>query len=75
MGKKKPTAAETAAGLARYNPASVAPSWAEGVESGYYTPSANMFYSNPLKQEKAVGIIKNPSGLINALGTLSGLPL
>jgi hypothetical protein len=74
LNKKKPTPQEIAAGLARYNPDSVAPTWEEGLASGYYSSNVGLNY-NPLKQEKAVGIIKNPSGLINAIGTLSGLPL
>jgi len=73
LGKKKPTPEQIAAGLARYNPNSVAPSWAEGLESGQYSTNVGLNY-NPLKQEKAVGIIKNPSGLINAIGSLAGLP-
>ena len=64
-----------AAGLARYNPASVAPSFAEGVESGYYTPSSNMFYSNPLKQGKTFGLIKNPTAFLDLVSNYTGLSL
>jgi hypothetical protein len=66
LNKNKPTASNT------YDPSKVAPSWDEGLESGQYSTNVGLNY-NPLKQEKAVGIIKNPSGLINAIGTLSGL--
>jgi hypothetical protein len=55
-----------------YDPSVVAPSWEEGLESGQYSTNVGLNY-NPLKQEKAVGIIKNPSGLINAIGSLAGL--
>jgi hypothetical protein len=58
--------------MGEYDPSKVAPSWEEGLESGQYSTNVGLNY-NPLKQEKAIGIIKNPSGLLNALGTLSGL--
>jgi len=66
LNKNKPIVSNT------YDPSKVAPSWSEGLESGQYSSNVGLNY-NPLKQEKAVGIIKNPSGLINAIGTLSGL--
>jgi|688.fasta_scaffold719328_2 hypothetical protein len=68
LNKNKPTASN------EYDPSKVAPSWEEGLESGQYSTNVGLNY-NPLKQEKSIGIIKNPSGLINAIGTLAGLPV
>jgi hypothetical protein len=58
-----------------YDPSKVAPSWEEGLKSGYYKPSANMFYGSPLKQGKTFGIIKNPDAFLNTVSYYTGLNL
>ena len=57
-----------------YNP-TPAPSWEEGLASGYYKPSANMYYSNPLKQGKTFGIIKNPTAFLDVISNYTGVNL
>lgn len=74
LNKKRPTAAETAAGLARYNPASVAPSFQEGLESGQYSSNVGLNY-NPMKQGKTFGIIKNPQAFLDVVNNYTGLNL
>jgi hypothetical protein len=74
LGKKRPSPQEIAAGLARYNPASKAPSWEEGLASGQYSSQVGLNY-NPLKQGKSFGIIKNPQAFLDVVNNYTGLNL
>lgn len=60
--------------MGSYDPSKVAPSWAEGLESGQYSSSVGLNY-NPLKQGKTFGIIKNPSAFLETVGSLTGIPI